>query len=53
MKIYFINSKQPNCGVYQYGRRMWDAIQHSDLDISYFEITTLEEFMKLFIISIL
>jgi len=47
MKIYFINSKKEQCGVYQYGKRVWNAIQHSKLDITYYEIETLEEFYKL------
>jgi len=47
MKIYFINSKTKNCGVYQYGLRIWDIIKESKLDISYHEIETLEEFYKL------
>jgi hypothetical protein len=47
MKIYFINSKKENCGVYQYGKRIWDALQHSKLDVTYHEIETLEEFYKL------
>ena len=47
MKIYFINSKKENCGVYQYGKRIWDALQHSKLDVIYHEIETLEEFYKL------
>jgi hypothetical protein len=47
MKIYFINSKKENCGVYQYGKRIWDALQHSKLDITYHEIETLKEFYKL------
>lgn len=47
MKIYFINSKKESCGVYQYGRRLWDSIKKSNFDIQYFEIETLNEFMSL------
>lgn len=47
MKIYFINSKKKNCGVYQYGLRIWDSIKNSNLDIKYYEIETIEEFTKL------
>jgi hypothetical protein len=47
MKIYFINSRRENCGVYQYGLRIWDALKESKLDISYYEIETIEEFYKL------
>ena len=47
MKIYYINSKQKNCGVYQYGLRIWDTLQHCDLDIEYFEIETLQDFNQL------
>lgn len=47
MKIYFINSKKENCGVYQYGLRLWDSIKHSKFDVSYFEIENFEEFLSL------
>ena len=47
MKIYFINSKTKNCGVYQYGLRIWDIIKESKLDISYHEIDNLNEFYNL------
>lgn len=47
MKIYFINSKKENCGVYQYGLRVWDCIKSSKLDVKYFEIENLEEFYAL------
>jgi hypothetical protein len=47
MKVYFINSKKKNCGVYQYGLRIWDSIKDSNLDIQYFEIENIEDFNKL------
>lgn len=47
MKIYFINSRQPKCGVYQYGLRFWEAIRNSPFDTEYFEISTAEEFASL------
>jgi hypothetical protein len=47
MKIYFINSKAKNCGVYQYGLRLWDSIKNSKYNISYYEINTKEEFYSL------
>lgn len=47
MKIYFINSKVKNCGVYQYGLRIWDALKKTNLDIKYFEIQSKEEFLSL------
>lgn len=47
MKIYFINSKNKNCGVYQYGLRLWDSIKNSKLQISYFEIDNFEDFKSL------
>ena len=47
MKIYFINSKKKNCGVYQHGRRVWDALSGTKLDIQYFEIESIDEFNSL------
>lgn len=47
MKIYFINSKQPECGVYQYGLRYWDAIKNTNLNVEYVEISTEQEFLSL------
>lgn len=47
MKIYFINSKQPNCGVYQYGIRVWSCLKNSNLDVEYFEIENKQEFLNL------
>lgn len=47
MKIYFINSKKENCGVYQYGLRIWDALKYSNLDISYYEIENADQFRSL------
>lgn len=47
MKVYFINSKEPNCGVYQYGLRMWDSIKHTNRDVQYYEIDKLSDFEKL------
>jgi hypothetical protein len=47
MKIYFINSKQKECGVYQYGRRLWDSLKDSTLNIQYFEISDAKEFLLL------
>lgn len=47
MKIYFINSKEEKCGVYQYGLRLWNILKDSDLDISYFEIDSIEKFYSL------
>lgn len=47
MKIYFINSKQKSCGVYQYGLRFWEAIKDTKLNIQYFEISNLDEFLSL------
>lgn len=47
MKIYFINSKKPNCGVYQYGVRIWNSLKDSDLDIQYFEIENKQDFLDL------
>lgn len=47
MNVYFINSKQKECGVYQYGVRLWDAIKDANLDIKYFEISSSEEFLSL------
>lgn len=47
MKVYFINSKEKKCGVYQYGLRLWDTIKKSELDISYFEIENETEFNNL------
>jgi hypothetical protein len=44
MKIYFINSKKENCGVYQYGLRLWNVLQYSKLDIQYYEIENITEF---------
>lgn len=44
MKIYFINSKKQNCGVYQYGLRIWDSLKNSKLNIQYYEIETRDEF---------
>jgi hypothetical protein len=47
MKIYFINSKKLNCGVYQYGFRVWNCLKNSDLNIHYFEIENKQEFLNL------
>ena len=47
MKIYFINSKQKECGVYQYGLRFWNAIKNTTIDMEYFEISEREEFLSL------
>ena len=47
MRLYFINSKEKKCGVYQYGLRLWDTIKKSELDISYFEIENETEFNNL------
>lgn len=47
MKIIFINSKKENCGVYQYGLRLWENIKYSNIDIKYYEIEDLSEFMSL------
>jgi len=47
MKIYFINSKEKSCGVYQYGLRIWNILKKSDLEIFYHEINSSEEFLKL------
>lgn len=47
MKIYFINSKKENCGVYQYGLRIWDSVKNSKLNIEYHEISNLKEFSSL------
>lgn len=47
MKIYFINSKQKQCGVYQYGVRLWESIKESNLDIEYHEIANENEFLSL------
>lgn len=47
MKIYFINSKIKNCGVYQYGVRLWESLKKTNLDITYFEIQSKEEFLSL------
>jgi hypothetical protein len=47
MKVYFINSKEKKCGVYQYGLRLWNAIKKSEFDINYFEIENETEFNNL------
>ena len=47
MKAYFINSKKENCGVYQYGKRLWDVVQHSKLNITYHEVENLNDFNSL------
>lgn len=47
MRVYFINSKEPSCGVYQYGLRIWDAVKHTNRDIQYYEIGELSEFEQL------
>ena len=47
MIVYFINSKKENCGVYQYGLRIWDSLKDSNLNIKYFEIETRNEFDQL------
>lgn len=47
MKIYFINSKEKQCGGYQYGLRFWEAIKDTKLDIQYFEIENIDDFLSL------
>lgn len=47
MKVYFINNKEKSCGVYQYGLRLWGVLQNSNLEVSYFEVGTAEEFLQL------
>lgn len=47
MKIYFINSKEKSCGVYQYGLRFWEAIKDTKLNVEYFEISNVQEFYSL------
>jgi hypothetical protein len=47
MKVFFINSKKKSCGVYQYGIRLLDALQFSNNEIQYYEVSTFEEFCNL------
>ena len=47
MKAYFINSKKEICGVYQYGKRLWDVVQYSKLNITYHEVENLNDFNSL------
>jgi hypothetical protein len=47
MKIYFINSKEKSCGVYQYGLRFWEAIKDTKLNVQYFEVSNVNEFSSL------
>jgi hypothetical protein len=45
--IRIINSKQKSCGVYQYGVRLLDALQHSTNKILYSEVANFQEFVEL------
>ena len=47
MRVLFINSKVENCGVYQYGLRVWNIIKKSSFDISYHEVSTKSEFFEI------
>jgi len=47
MKIFFINSKQKSCGVYQYGIRLMDALKLSNNQVKYHEVQNFEEFTNL------
>lgn len=43
----FINTNFPNCGVYQYGRRLYKNIENINYKINYYEVDTLEDFENL------
>lgn len=46
MEILFVNHKQTKCGVYQYGKRLYEILKNSNsLKISYFELESVSEFM--------
>ena len=43
--MHFINSKKKQCGVYQYGLRIYTVLRKK-LDIEYHEVGTLEEYLQ-------
>jgi hypothetical protein len=48
MKILFLNSKIQNCGVYQYGLRLFDILKKTKtIEYIYTEIDSLDEYNNL------
>ena len=46
MKVLFLNHKQQQCGVYQYGKRVADILQKSkDISYTYVEIDSLDQYV--------
>lgn len=41
--MLFVNSVQPKCGVYQYGKRMAMSLQQEHVPLTYIELETLEQ----------
>ena len=48
MEILFLNSKVKNCGVYQYGLRLFDILKKTqNYNYDYYEIESLEEYKNI------
>ena len=45
MEILFLNSKVKNCGVYQYGLRLFDILKMENY--TYYEIDSLDEYKNI------
>ena len=48
MKVLFLNSVKKQCGVYQYGLRVYDILKHEkDINYIYAEIEHPDQYMSL------
>ena len=45
--MLLVNSATVNCGVYQYGKRLWNSINKNSVMYKYVEISTSEEFLDI------
>jgi hypothetical protein len=47
-QVYFINSVKQSCGIYQYGKRLYDIIKQTpNIEYIYVELDTLEQYEQL------
>lgn len=47
MEILFINSCEKQCGIYQYGKRLYDILKKSNNKYIYQEMSNIEEYLSL------
>jgi hypothetical protein len=45
-KVAIYNSPTKNCGVSQYGRRLYSILKNGNIDLKYYEISTLKELFQ-------